>query len=170
MGEEGIILSTDFIAEKAKFEIKDGKTVIDNKEFIVDRIQPIMLKEKRLGRVRFKPFYILKWDKIEAANIQVTEDEEYVEVGNNGNKTIGNILRTLNVVFPDEGEGQGKILPEMLRETIDLRFLKSMKKYAGEGTGGGRFKFGGFKRWMIIPVAFVISAAMMFVIQGFRFF
>jgi hypothetical protein len=126
-----------------------------------------MLREKRLGRTRFKPFYLLKWSQVEPANIQVTEDEEYVEVGNNGNKTIGNILRTLNVVFPDEG--QEKILPEMLKETIDLRFLKSMKKYAAEGAGGGRFKFGGFKRWMIIPLAFALSGAAMFFIQGGRF-
>jgi hypothetical protein len=167
MGEEGLLFLTDFTAEKAKFEIKDGKAIIDNKEFIVDRIHPIMLKEKRLGRVRFKPFYLIKWDKVEAANIQVTEDEEYAEVGDNGNKISGNILRTLNVVFPDKESGD--ILPEMLKETHDMRYMKHMKKYAAEGGGGGRFKFA-FKRWYIIPIAFIISAVAMFFIQGGRFF
>lgn len=48
--------------------------------------------------------------------------------------------------------------------------MKHMKKYAAEGGGGGKFKFGGFKRWMIIPIAFALSAAVMFFIQGGRFF
>ena len=67
MGEEGILMNTDFTAESVKFDIKDGKTVINNKEFIIDRVQPIILKKKRLGRTRHTPFYLLKWDKVEPA-------------------------------------------------------------------------------------------------------
>jgi hypothetical protein len=168
MSEEGIMLYTDYTAEKVKFDIKDGKAVIDNKEFIIDRIQPITLREKKLGRIRFKPFYILKWDKIEPVNIQAVEidhtNEDYAELAQNPLPTI----RTLEVVFPEKSKDD--ILPEMLKETHDMRYMKHMKKYAAEGAGGGKFKFGGFKRWMIIPIAFIISAIAMFFIQGGRFF
>lgn len=166
--EQGFIFHTNHMAEKVKFEVKDGKTVIDNKEFIVDRVQPILLKEKRLGRTRFKPFYILKWDKIEPANIQVVDvdpnSEDYAQLVENAIPRV----KSLEVVFPDSQEGD--ILPEMLRQTFDQRYLKHMKTYAGEGTGkGGKFNLK-FQRWMIVPLALGISAVGMFVIQGGRFF
>lgn len=167
MGEKGILFHTDFTAEEVKFEIKDGKAVIDNKEFIVDRTAPIMLRKKILGRTRFVPYYILKWDKIEPANLQVVDvepnSEEYAQLTDASFPQI----RTLEVAFP-ESEGEVAKLPEMLKETMDLRFLKSMKKYAGEGQGG-KLKIQ-FKRWMIVPVALGISAVAMFFIQGGRFF
>jgi hypothetical protein len=164
MGEEGILLSTDFTGEKVKFDVKDGKTVINDKEFIVDRIKPINLKSKRLGREKITPFYILKWDKIEPANIELVEVEadgqRYAELQQ------GNILRTLEVTFPDQNEDT--ILPEMLRSTHDMRYMKHMKKYAGEGAGGGRKLE--FKRWMLFPIVLVLSGIVMFFINGGRFF
>jgi len=167
MSEQGILFYTDYTAEKVKLEVKDGKAVIDNKEFILDRTTPIMLKEKRLGRTRFKPFYLMKWNQIEPANLQVVDiepnSEEYAELAQNSFP----VIRTLEVVFP-ESEGDASKLPEMLKETLDLRFLKSLKKYASEGTGG-KFKLK-FSRWMIVPIALLISAGVMFVIQGGRFF
>ena len=160
--ERGILLHTDYTAEEVKFEIKDGKAVIDDKEFIVDRVQPINLKKKRFGRTRITPFYLLKWDKIEPANIQLVEVEEdgkrYAEIA------PANVLRTLEVVFPEKEEGD--VLPEMLRETHDMRYMKHLKKYAGEGTGGKKFAF---KRWMLIPIALVLAGVSMFLLQGGRF-
>jgi hypothetical protein len=166
MSEIGIMLHTDHTAEKVKFEVIDGKTTIDNKEFIVDRIKPIMMKEKRLGRTRFKPFYILKWDKIEPANIQVQEisleEGEYAQIIEKG---ATDIIRTLDIVFPEKSEGD--ILPEMLKETHDLRFMKHLKRYAAEGTGGKKLKF---SRWMLIPVALIASGAVVFLLNGGKFF
>jgi hypothetical protein len=40
-----------------------------------------------------------------------------------------------------------------------MRFLKHMKKYATDGKGGI-----GFKRWMLIPIAFLISGGLMFLL------
>ena len=162
MGEEGILMHTDYTAEKVKFDIKDGKTIINDKEFIIDRVQPITLKKKRLGRTKHTPFYILKWDKVEPAHIQVVETEVdgqlYDEI------VAAPILKSLEVVFPDKEKGD--ILPEMLRETHDMRYMKHLKKYASEG--GGRMKFG-FQRWMLVPVALILAAVAMFVVNGGRF-
>lgn len=164
MAEEGILLSTDFTAEKVKFDIKDGKTVINDKEFIVDRVKPINLKSKRLGREKITPFYILKWDKVEPANIELRDVEVdgkmYAEV------QPANILRTLEIMFPDPTSDT--VLPEMLKETHDMRYMKHLKKYAGEGAGGGKKLE--FKRWMLFPVVLVLAGIVMFFVNGGRFF
>jgi excinuclease UvrABC nuclease subunit len=164
MSDKGILLHTDFTGEEVKFDVKDGKTVINDKEFIVDRIKPINLKSKRLGREKITPFYILKWSKIEPANIQLVEREEdghkYAEV------VSANILQTLEVTFPENGEDT--VLPEMLRETHDMRYMKHLKKYAGEGAGGGKKLE--FKRWMLFPIVLVLSGIVMFFINGGKFF
>jgi hypothetical protein len=162
-----MLFHTDYVAEKVKFDVKDGKAIIDNKEFIIDRTTPILLKETRLGRTRFKPFYLMKWNQIEPANLQVVDiepnSEEYAELAQNSFP----VIRTLEVIFPEKGEGD--VLPEMLRETHDMRYMKHLKKYASEGAGGGRFKFK-FSRWMVVPFALIVSAIAMFFIQGGRFF
>jgi hypothetical protein len=164
MSNKGILLSTDFTGEEVKFDIKDGKTVINDKEFIVDRIKPINIISKRLGREKITPFYILKWSKIEPANIELVETEvdghKYAELQS------ANILQTLEVTFPDPTEDT--VLPSMLQQTADMRFIKSLKKYAGEGTGGGKKLE--FKRWMIFPIVLVLSGIVMFFINGGRFF
>jgi len=158
-------MHTDFMAEKVKFDVVDGKAIIDNKEFIVDRVKPITLKETRLGRTRFKPFYILKWDKIEAANIQAIDVDpsspDYMAVAESSLP----ILKTLEVVFPDKEKSD--VLPEMLNETHDMRYMKHLKKYSAEGTGGKKMKF---QRWMLIPVVFLVAAVAMYFINGGRFF
>jgi len=164
MSEEGILLSTDFTAEKVKFDIKDGKTVINDKEFIVDRIKPINLKSKRLGREKITPFYIMKWDKIEPANIELVETE--IDGHRYAEAVPANILRTLEVTFPDPTEDT--VLPSMLQQTADMRFIKSLKKYAGEGTGSGKKLE--FKRWMLFPIVLVLAGIVMFFVNGGKFF
>jgi len=159
MSEECLLLHTDFTAEKKKIEVKDGKAVIDDKEFIVDRVQPIMIKQRRFGRTRIKPFYILKWDKVEPVNYVIDEreidGERYAELRDKA------ILKSLEVVFPEK---TGKdVLPHYIRETHDMRFLKHMKKYATEG--GKKLEF---KRWMLVPIAFLISGGIMFMLYYTR--
>lgn len=162
--EEGILMHTDFTAEKVKFEVKDGKAIINDKEFIVDRVKPINIISKRLGRKKITPFYILKWDKIEPANIELIEVESdghrYAEIA------PANILRTLEVTFPEQGEDT--VLPEMLKETFDLRFMKHLKKYAAEGAGSGRKLE--FKRWMLFPIILVLTGIVMFIANGGKLF
>lgn len=153
MSEEALILHTDFMAERKKIDIKDGKTVIDDKEFIVDRVQPFMIRQRRLGRTTIKPFYILKWDKAEAAHFVIDETEidgdQYAELKDKY------VLKSVEPAFPTKDKDD--VLPHYLRETFDMRFLKHMKKYATDGKSGM-----GFKRWMLIPIAFLLSGGLMF--------
>jgi hypothetical protein len=118
------------MAEKRKIDIKDGKTVIDDKEFIVDRVQPFMLRQRRLGRTTIKPLYFLKWDKAEAAHFVVEETEidgeKYAELKDKY------VLKSIEPAFPTKEKDE--VLPHYLRETFDMRFLKHMKKYQ---TGAG---------------------------------
>jgi len=163
MSEKAILLHTDFMGEEKKIEIKDGKAVIDDKEFIMDRPQPFLLKSKRLGRTTLKPLYIMKWDKVEPVQYVVNErqidGDEYAELQQKG------LLKTLEVKFPTK---DGKdVLPFYLRETHDQRYLRHMKKYSTEGQGKAGF---GFKRWMLIPIAFLISGGIMFALNYFHIF
>jgi hypothetical protein len=156
MGEEALILETNFMGQRKKIDIKDGKAVIDDKEFIVDRVQPFMIKQKRLGRTTIKPFYILKWDKVEPVNYMIEETEidgeRYAELRDKA------ILKSIVVAFPEKGEKD--VLPHYLRETHDMSFLKHMKKYAADGAGR-KFEF---KRWMLVPIAFLISGSVVFLL------
>jgi hypothetical protein len=156
MGEEALIMYTDFTGEKKKIDIKDGKCVIDDKEFLVDRARPIMIKSRRLGKTSIKPFYFLKWDKIEPAHFVVYEreidGEKYAELKDKY------MIKSIEPAFPEKDEKD--VLPHMIRETFDMRFLKNMKKYATEGKGGGLQ----FKRWMLIPLAFLLSGGTMFLL------
>jgi len=161
--EKAILLHTDFMGEEKKIEIKDGKAVIDDKEFIMDRATPFLIKTKRLGRTILKPLYIMKWDKVEPVQYTLGEREidgdEYAELEQKG------LLKTLEIKFPPKDESD--ILPHYLRETHDMRYLRHMKKYATEGQGKIGF---GFKRWMLIPIAFLISGGIMFALNYFHVF
>lgn len=153
---EGLLFHTNYIAEKKKFDIKDGKAVIDDKEFIVDRVQPFILLKKRFFVTKAVPLYLLKWDKIEPIKYVVTErkldKDEYVEIEEKGT------LKTLEVEFPEKREGD--VLPFYLRETHDMRYLKHMKTYASDK------KPIEFKQWMLIPIALVISFLLMLLLQN----
>jgi hypothetical protein len=153
--EEALIMHTDFMGEKKKIDIKDGKCVVDDKEFIVDRVQPIMLRQRRLGRTTIKPLYFLKWDKVEPAHFVIDEKEidgeMYAEIKDKY------ILKSIEAAFPEKSKDD--VLPHYVRETFDMRFLKNMKKYATDGKAGISFK-----RWMLIPVAFLISGGFMFLL------
>jgi hypothetical protein len=160
MSEDALIMHTDFMGELEKIDIKDGKAVIKDKEFIVDRSNPIMVRHKKMFRTCIKPFYFLKWDKVEAAHFVKTEreidEEQYMELKDKY------VLKSIEPVFPDKNKDD--ILPEMLKETADMRFLKNMKKYATDGKGGGKMQF---QRWMLIPIAFLLSGGLMFMLYYF---
>jgi|GEM_PF-5630105 hypothetical protein len=154
MSEKALILYSDFTGELKKIDIKDGKAIIGEKEFIVDRASPIILKKKRLFSNKIEPFYIFKWDKVEPVHFVQTEteidDEKYAELKDKY------VLKSIEPVFPEKTEDD--ILPELLRETFDMRFLKQMKKYAS-GEKGIKFQ-----RWMMIPIAFIISGLVMYLL------
>jgi len=57
---EFLIFDTDFSCRRFKKKIKDGKVVIGDKEWVVDKAQPFHLK-KGLG---YRPLYLLKWNSV----------------------------------------------------------------------------------------------------------
>jgi hypothetical protein len=156
MGEECLLFLTNFTAERRKIDIRDGKCIIDDKEFIIDRVQPFLLMKKRLFKTTIKPIYLLKWDKIEPVNYVIEETE--VDGEKYGELKERAVVRSLVVKFPEKGEKD--VLPHYLRETHDMRYLKHMKKYATGEKGFGMK----FQRWWLIPISFIISGGIMFLL------
>jgi len=155
MKAKALILNSDFTGEIKKIKIVDGKVIIDKYEFIVDKIRPLIIK-KPLGKKEL--LYLFKWDCIVASYFQENkqkvektpeelENENYV-VEYKKPRLRGLLYRkifkrpkdvmkekpkemVLKKLVPLEPEFyKGKVLPELLRETADTRFLKSMKKYS----------------------------------------
>jgi hypothetical protein len=72
------------------------------------------------------------------------------------------IYKKLEVVEPDIKETKG-MLPELMKETFDMRFLKNMKKYS-EGKGGGEGISKG-KAIMLAVVSMVVGIGMFYMIM-----
>lgn len=130
MADRALLLDTEFTAKLVKVKVKDGKGIVKDgkaeKEFILDRARPFLLKS-RLGTKRL---YILKWDSLEPLNFDVrTKTIEYVNPETNEKIQIKR--KELVPINPEEVKfKREKVIPEVLRQTADLRFLKHMKKYA----------------------------------------
>lgn len=124
-----MILDTDFSGEIKKAEIKDGKVTINNKEWYVDKAKPFMLK----GLIP-RPLYILKWDNVLPLEFEVEEKNTVLKNETTG-ETFTMVKKQLVPLTETKFQEKYKQMPELLKETQDLRFLKSMKKYAGGGEG-----------------------------------
>jgi hypothetical protein len=139
-----LILDTDWSGAIVDSEIIDGKVLIKKgktvKEFILsiprkdangreywEDVKPIFFRGK-LGGV--KPMYILKWNCLYPLAFE--RKEETKKFVSPEGETITTISETLEPIKVSEMKDT-KILPEMLAQTHDMRFLKSMKKVQ---TGG----------------------------------
>jgi len=140
-----LILDTDWTGEIKDGDIVDGKVVLkrgkQTKEFILsiprmdkekkeffDDVKPIYFKGKLGGT---KPMYILKWNSLYPVAFELKEEfKTFVSPDTNESLTMK--IQSLEPIKPEFKDT--KILPEMLAETHDMRFLKHMKKYQ---TGGG---------------------------------
>lgn len=133
-----------------------------DKEFQVDRARPFLLKKRRLFKTTIKPLYFLKWDKIEPAHFIIDEreidGEQYAELKNKA------MLFSIEPAFPEKGEKD--VLPAMLRETHDMRFLKHMKKYASEGQAKERQ----LKSWMLIPLFLIAAGGITWLLYAMKIF
>jgi len=140
-----LFLDSDFLGQIIQGEIIDGKVLIkrgkEMQEFILSiptevdgkvkwqDVNPIKLVKGRLGGV--KPFYILKWNSLYPVAFEIRDTTKNF-INPETHEQIVMQGKTLEVVVPEFKDT--KILPEMLGETHDMRFLKQMKKYQ---TGGG---------------------------------
>ena len=160
-----LIFHTDHTAEFVDGEVADGSMSNQDKEFIMDKAKPILIKKRGLfGRffAGHYPLYMLKWNILLPAQMEVREkigkldelldgiespkmkkkmekmmknDETFKQYKDQ--KFIFRELVPMPVAFPkpDVGEGKSLITPEMLQSTHDMRFLRNFKKYAGAGGG-----------------------------------
>jgi len=135
---KGLILNTDFTAEEVDLNIENGSAIVNDSEFIINDSQPILIKKK--GKF-VNPLYILKWDslipmKMAIEREVITKEElekNYDLKGEIENSMVYKRLVPMDVKFiktkPKSKIGNVTVTPEMLKDTIDLRFLKGMKNY-----------------------------------------
>jgi hypothetical protein len=160
-----LLFDTEFTAEYKNQEIKDGSITIDKFEFIVDKAKPFLIKKKgfmsRFLGTPVTPLYFLKWnillpahfkveekkgklkdlkDKIQSEEIKKDIDKKIEKDKSLGDREfIFRELVPLNVEFPvNKPDKDGNYLtPEMLRSTVDMRFLKNLKDYSTPKTKRG---------------------------------
>lgn len=154
MGQKAtaLIFDTNFQGSIVDGEVSDGKFLIKTgktyKEWILSipkvvkgddgkdktemiDVKPIMVKGK-LGGV--KPMYLLKWNSLYPVAFQVINQKK-VYISPDTSDALTMDIKMLEQIVPDFKDT--KILPELLGETHDLRFLKGMKKYVSGDEGGG---------------------------------
>jgi hypothetical protein len=152
-----LVLHTDFIGEICDGDVHDGKLLVKKnktvKEFVLSvpktdddgktrwkDVKPFSLVRGKFGGV--KPLYIVKWNSLYPVAFEVREGvKKYVDPSTQEEIDIS--FQNLEVVKPEFKDT--KILPELLGETTDLRFMKGMKKYSVEGDSPmrGIFLFAG---------------------------
>lgn len=132
-----IIFNTDYTGELKKVGVKDGSIFIDGKEFKVDKAIPFAIKFGKMKKPEIT--YLCNWKSI------VPMQFKPMEINNNGYRE-----KTL-VPFTME-EYKEKITPDILSETVDMRFMKHMKKYADEGKG----KIGMENFSLILKIVFAV--------------
>jgi len=120
-----LIFNTDFLASFGRHKLENGKIIIGEKEFDVDKTKPFLLKKKLFGFIPFaQPLYILKWDSYVPAHYERVTSE-----GENGE--IRKELKLVDLKFL-----KNKIYtPEFHKGLTDMKFLKNMSKYASEKKG-----------------------------------
>lgn len=152
-----LILDTDYTGKIATGEIRDGKGFVKvgkkayewimsypkeivrdgKKEIVWEDVKPISVTSSFGVK---KDLYIVKWNSLYPVAFEVSKEKKEFVDQKTGEKLVAeikNIEPVPTIKFKDTN-----ILPELLAETHDLRFIKSMKKYAAGGAEfGDIFKF-----------------------------
>ena len=109
-----LLLKANNHGKMVSAEIHDGTVVIEDKQFMVDTANPILL-EKGFG---VKPLYILKWSStVPSTNLHRINDVQYVE----DTKLQGERKRPQ---FQDKYD----MTPEMLKKIMGMKILGNMIK------------------------------------------
>lgn len=107
-----LLLKANNHGKIVKADIHDGTVVIDNKQFMVDIANPILL-EKGFG---VKPLYILKWSStVPATNLHRVGPVQYVE----DTKLPTDRRRP-------QFEDKYNMTPEMLKKIMGMKILGNM--------------------------------------------
>lgn len=132
-------------------------------EFFLDKSKPLRVTFKKGFGEDTKDFYILSWnslvplefeEKVETVNKEDVDkfaeekemtqhDKENMKKSieiiekNKGQKIKSFEYRWLSPITIGKTHWSNTELPAIIRETGDMRFLKQLKTYSGEGGGGG---------------------------------
>lgn len=127
-----ILFDTNFSAEMKKENIKDGKIILYDKEFFVDKVRPFTITDT-FGGTRL--LYLFKWNMLEPLSF-MEKDGTKEEVLDDGLRVKYKTTELVPMTPEDlKQEGRDKILPQMLKDTMDMRFLKQMKPTKSGGGG-----------------------------------
>jgi hypothetical protein len=121
-----LIFDTDFTAKEAVGEVKDGTVVLKDKEWLVDKTKPFIIKDF-LGRQM--PLYLLKWNSVTPMNFETKVKR--IAMKDESGKEYMVETEELVPIEPKFDESI-RVTPEILKMTRDTRFLKGMGKYASE--------------------------------------
>jgi hypothetical protein len=131
-------------------------------EFFVDRTRPIKIFRNGLLSKEVNDFYLFSWKSLTPLEFELRQElwkrDELYEKMRNANYTEEEIERLQKDVDKKEKEGHNMDyfvfktlepipvtkehwakteLPTIVRDTADMRFLKSLKQYMEGGKGGG---------------------------------
>jgi len=163
---KGILLDSDFSGREVTVSIDSGFTKIDvdknlKFDFFTDRTKPIKIFRDGLLQKDVSDFYIFSWKSLIPLEFELRQElwkkDEIYERMRNNNFTEEEIERFQKDVEKKEKEGYNMDyfvfkalepveitkqhwakteLPSIIRDTVDMRFLKALKTYT-EGTKGG---------------------------------
>lgn len=164
-----LVLDTNYVGKIQKCKVENGILRIKDKEFFVDETKPLRVK----SFFSTDDLYICKWDSLVGAEFEVEnkdvkkeELEEFLRERGYSEDEIKHLKKIIeetekknNIRFtkfeykslkPIEPKLiETKKLPELLRQTANIRFIKEMMKY-GEKKG---FDIGLGKIFIIIFIA-----------------
>jgi hypothetical protein len=113
-----LYFDTNKVGKLIKRTIKDGFVEIEDKLFMVDEANPLLIKSGQ----GYKPLYIVKWSNVAPST--------------NINEKVQKPLEKLSPEFNDDLSG-GEMTPEMLRKLTGLKILGNMIKTKPKTELGG---------------------------------
>jgi len=157
MKAKAIILNTEYTGEIKQAEINDeGKMIIDESEFDLEKVKPILITEPAMGggiRRRFSkkpvtPYFIMKQSTVLPFISKNTQmDTKFNMKCPNCETLVMTYPAIKKTIEPlDLSTYKSLLTPKMQKETAELRFLRQLKKYSEP-------KKGGFDKGMLRKIA-----------------
>lgn len=163
---KAILLDSDFSGQEINISIESGFTKVDidktqKFEFFTDKTTPLKIFRDGLLSKDVSDFYIFSWKTVVPLEFELRRElwkkDELYDMLRKENFTESEIERMQEDIRQKEREGYNMDyfvyktlepveitkdhwtktqLPALMRDTVDMRFLKSLKMYA-EGVKGG---------------------------------
>jgi hypothetical protein len=143
---KAIVLNTEYTGEIIDSKINDeGRMIVDNKEFDLDKVKPILMKEQPSGglirrmmsKPKIIPYYIMKHTSVLPLMIKTIESDTNLLIKC---PKCGDVLSTIpakskTLECLNLNEYKTKLSPSMQKETVEMRFLRLLKTYSSAKEG-----------------------------------